>query len=119
MATFSKQFLSASMMGTPLAIGTGATPTFIHQTSGSIDEVWLWGVNIHPTSASSMITVVMGTSGSTPVTASVMPLYGANGLTPILPGIPITTTGSIPTRISATGQLGSTINVVGFVNRIS
>ena len=119
MATFSKQLLSGSVTGTPISIGTGVTPTFIHQTSGSIDEVWLWGVNIHPTSASSMITVVMGPSGSTPTTASVMPLYGANGLTPILPGIPITTTGSIPTRISATGQAGSSLNVVGFVNRIT
>jgi hypothetical protein len=123
MATFSKQILSGSISGTPIALTS--TSNMIHQTnntSGQIDEVWMWATNINPVSGSVNITVTVGPVAGTAATASFMSVYTGAGLTPVLPGILLTPSGSTRLEVRAfTNSPGSSnlVNVTGYVNRIS
>lgn len=120
MATFTKVFLSGSNQGLPISLST--TTSSVHTTTTTnttIDEVWLWGINYHPTSASISVTVTMGPINGTFTTASVIPLYANGGLTNLLPGLPLATSGSTQMRIGASAVSASCINVIGYVNRIT
>jgi len=125
MATFSKEILSGSVAGIPIALTSAST--MIHQTTataGVEDEVWLWGSNFSSVSASVNVTVTIGAVDATATTASVITLYNTAGLTPILPGIPLTPSGSSNTRLEVQATAGSPagsnlVNVVGYVNRIT
>jgi len=112
MATYSKQLLSGSTSGKPIAVAATATPgTTIHTAHATaLDEVWLYAVN---TSTSSVkLTVEFG--GTTNTENIELTITGESGLVLVIPGLPIT--GSNVVRAFA----GTTnvISISGYVNRI-
>lgn len=115
MATFSKQLLSGSTNGKPIAVAATATAgTLIHTaqsgTSG-IDEIWLYAVN----SSTSAVKLTIEFGGTTTAENIELTITGESGLTLVCPGLPINN--SLVVRAFA----GTTnvINISGYVNRIS
>lgn len=124
MPSYSKQILSGSNAGVPIALTSASTA--IHQTSNtanSIDEVWLWASHINSVSSSANVTVTIGPVGTTATTASFMAIYNGAGLTPLLPGISLTPSGSSNTPMEVRAFANSPgssnlVNITGYVNRI-
>lgn len=113
MATYSKQLLSGSTSGKPIAVAATATAgTTIHTAHATaLDEVWLYAVN---TSTSSVkLTIEFG--GTTNTENIELTITGESGLVLVIPGLPIT--GSNVVRAFA----GTTnvISISGYVNRIA
>lgn len=117
MATYSRQLLSGSTNGKPIAVvATGTPGTAIHTavtgTSG-FDEVYLWASNI--TGAAATLTVEYGgpTDGELLVKALSIPANSEP--IPIAVGQNLNN-GQVVRAFSGTGNA---INITGFVNRIS
>lgn len=113
MATYSKQLLTGSTSGKPIAVAATATPgTIIHTAHAtSFDEIWIYAVN---TSVSSVkLTIEYG--GVTNAENMEITITGESGLMLIIPGLILT--GSNVVRAFA----GTTnvISISGYVNRIT
>jgi len=121
MATYSKQFLSASTNGRSINItATGSSTTTIHttQTSSSIiDEVWLYATN--PTSADVTFNLLYGGTNFTTdiLFEGVIEAYAGNVL--ICPGLIAKGDGTIGLSIYGNASVTGGVNVFGYVNRIS
>jgi hypothetical protein len=112
--TFSKQFLSGSTSGRGIKIAATGTPgTLIHTAHATDkDEVWLWAQN-SDTSDRLLTLEYGGTTSPDDLIQSTIVLK--SGLTPILPGMPLS--GSVVVRAFAAAA--NVISVFGYVNRIT
>lgn len=115
MATFSKQLLSGSTNGKPIAVAATATPgTVIHTAvsgTSSIDEVWLYAVNSSTTAVK--LTIEFG--GTTTAENIELTVSGESGLVLVTPGL-VLQNGLV---IRAFAGTASVINISGYVNRIA
>jgi hypothetical protein len=113
MATYSKQLLSGSTSGKPIAVAATATPgTTIHTAHAtSLDEVWLYAVNTSTTSVK--LTIEFG--GTTNTENIELTVTGESGLTLVIPGLPITGSNVIRAFAATT----NVISISGYVNRIA
>jgi hypothetical protein len=119
MATYSKQLLSGSTQGTPIAVvQTASTGTTIHATgtsSTAFDEIWLYATNT--SSAAVVLTVQYG--GTATLNQIQQTIPANSGLTLIIPGLVLTGTGSAANTVYAYAGTASVVNISGYVNRIA
>jgi hypothetical protein len=119
MGTISKVLLSGSNQGKPISItATGSTGTTIHTTLSSstiMDEVWLYATNVDSTQRT--LTIELGGTGTT--NEIIVGISPRSGLSIILPGTTISGDGSGGTIIRGYSSSGGTINIIGYVNRIT
>ena len=118
MATFTKLVLNGGSDGKNIQIvDTPLTPTTIHTTTGGstvIDEIWLWGTNTANTFSEATVTINFGgTNPSDQVSSSLAP---ADGAVLLIPGWCLNGTDLV---VQAYSNLPSTVNINGFVNRIT
>lgn len=111
----SKEFLSASTNGRPVAItGTtsGAADTIHTAVSGtsSKDEVWLYASNT--TSSAVIVTLCFGGTGTSDQLPCVVPAYST---VQIAPGVPLNNS----LVVKAFAGTASAVNVTGFAHRLS
>jgi hypothetical protein len=113
MATYSKQLLSGSTSGKPIAVAATATPgTTIHTASSTaLDEIWLYAVNTGTSSVK--LTIEFG--GTTNTENIELTIAGESGLTLLIPGL-ILTGANVVRAFAATTNV---ISISGYVNRIS
>ena len=120
MATYTKQYLSASTNGAPVkVVATSSTGTTIHETgtSSSItDEVWLYAYN--SSSVAVVLTLQYGGTAS-PDNDIKISIPSQSGLTLIVPGLLLKGTGSAVTAVYAYAGTANVITLSGYVNRIS
>ena len=118
MATYTKQFLSASgNNGGAVKVGSTSSPgTQIHNTGGSpvTDEVWLYASNFGNSDLT--LTLEYGDTGNSNEIKLVVPLQ--TGLTILSPGLVLSGNGSVGSTIRAYTTTTNQINIVGYVNRI-
>ena len=120
MATFSKIILSQSTDGAGILVSATAAPgILVHTTTSSsnnYDEVWLYANNI---SASDInVNVYFGNTGSTNYIGPVN-VQAYAGTTLISPGLILRGTGATGSVIFATASATGSINIFGYVNRIT
>jgi uncharacterized membrane protein YjjP (DUF1212 family) len=122
MATFTKQILSGSTQGRAIKIAattSGSAGTTIHTTGSSssvLDELWLFATN--SSSAAVVLTIQWG--GTTAVDHEIKLTIPANaGLTLIVPGLPITGTGSAGNTVAAYAGTSNVITISGYIHRIA
>lgn len=116
MATFSKQFLSASTNGRPIRVAATATAgTTIHTPlagTTEIDEVWLYCVNTD--TVTRKLTIEFG--GTTaPDDLIEIGIPAEAGLVLVVPGIPLQTS----LVIGAFADAANVLCISGYVNRIT
>lgn len=113
MATYSKQFLSASSYGTLINVTATTSPgTTVHTAvagTSNMDEVWLYACNVN--SVDAPITVEFG--GTTTGDRIDVSIPTKNGLVLVVPGWPICNSQVIKCYTTVSG-----VHVGGFVNRI-
>jgi hypothetical protein len=120
MATFSKQLLSGSTGGRLIEVAATSSPgTTIHATGTSatvIDEIWLYAVN--SSAADVKLTVQFGgtTSADDLIEFTVV---AESGLYLIVPGLVLTGDGASARNVLAFAASANTINIGGYVNRIT
>jgi hypothetical protein len=116
MATFSKVALSGATTGVPIAVvATASTGTTIHATGTSaIDEVWLYATNT--SSAAVVLTIQFG--GTATVNQIQQTIPANSGLTLIIPGLILASSGSAITVYAYAGT-ASVVNISGYVNRVA
>lgn len=115
MASYSKQLLSGSTNGKPIAVAATATPgttihTAISGTSG-FDEIWLYAVN----SSTSSVKLTVEFGGTTTAEQIEITIAAESGLVLITPGLILNNSNVV----RAFAGTGSVINISGYVNRIS
>jgi hypothetical protein len=122
MAAFSKVLLSGSTQGKAVKIAettSGSAGTTIHTTGSSasvIDEVWLFATN----SSGLAVVLTVQWGGVTAIDNEIKLTIPPNaGLTLVVPGLPITGTGSAGNVVAAYAATTNVITVSGYVNRIS
>lgn len=119
MATYSKNLLSGSTQGAPIAVAaTASTGTTIHATgtsSTAFDEIWLYATNT--STASVVLTIQYG--GTATVNQIQQTIPANSGLTLIVPGLILTGTGSAANTVYAYAGTASVINISGYVNRVA
>ena len=119
MGTISKELLSASTNGRPIAIiATGTTGTTIHTTLSSstiIDEVWLYATN-SATTQTNLTIEYGGTSGSDQIQIGIP---SRSGLSIVLAGTILKGNGSSGSTIRGFASATNAINIVGYVNRLN
>jgi hypothetical protein len=119
MAIFSKNLLSESDEGQPIDIVATASPgTLVHLTAASasqIDEIWLYATNNDAGSADSLLSIEFGGTASSNLIAFEVPYQ--DGLTLMVPGLPLTGDGSTGSGVRVYGPAG--LSVAGYVNRIA
>jgi len=113
MAVYSKQLLSGSTSGKPIAVAAVATPGTIMHTAHatSLDEVWLYAVNTSGTSVK--LTIEFG--GVTNTENIELTITGESGLVLVIPGLIMTGSNVIRAFAGTT----NVISVSGYVNRIT
>lgn len=120
MASYSKRLLSGSSQGRHIKVAATSSPgTTIHATgtSSSIyDELWLYAIN---TSASDVLLTIQFGGTTSPDDQIQLTVVSRNGLYVVVPGIPLTGTGSAATTVRAFAATANVINISGYVNRIS
>lgn len=118
MATFQKLVLSGSTGGQPVDVAATATPgTIIHATGTNatdIDEVWLYATNNDAGSADLELTIEFGGTATKDTITVTVPYQ--DGLTLVVPGLPLVGTGSVARNVQAFAPAG--VSVTGYVNRI-
>lgn len=98
-----KEFLSDAAAGA--AITVNSTGVDIHTAGSDIDEVWLWATN----PGTSAVTLTIGWAGKDIVVS----IPHRQGLVLVVPGLPVT-------GLTVDAQTDvNTVNVVGYVNRVS
>lgn len=115
MATYSKQLLSGSTNGRPIAVSASATPgTIIHTaisgTSGE-DEIWIYAVN----SSTSNVKLTLEYGGTATSDQIEVTIVAESGLLLVTPGL-VLNNGLVVRAFAGTANV---INLVGYVNRIS
>ena len=113
MATFSKQFLSASTNGLGIAVAaTSSLGTTIHTAHAtSTDEVMLYATNTNTGAVN--LTLEWGGTGSTNTITQAIPAN--SGLTILSPGLILTNS----KVITAYAESANKILIFGYVNRIT
>lgn len=119
MAIFTKTLLSGSTNGRGIkVVATATAGTTIHTTgisSSVMDEVWLWAYNDGAVEV--LLTIEFG--GTTdPDDLIVQPVPAGTGLFLVVPGLPLTGTGSTGSIVGAFADTANVITLYGFVNRI-
>ena len=113
MATYSKRILSESVDGLPILVDcTDTLGTIIHTTeygTTSMDEIWLWAVNISDDDV--QLTIEWGDAGSNIIGT----IPAKSGLYTLVPGL-LLQNGSLVTAFASNTNV---IYVHGFVNRIT
>lgn len=114
-----KVFLSGSVGGRPVLVANDGSPgTLVHETGTSaavLDEVWLYIYN--GDDASVDVTVEFGDDDpSDGITISV---EASQGLTLVIPGIPLAGTGAGGRAVRAYASVENVVTVSGYVNRIT
>jgi hypothetical protein len=122
MATFAKQFLSGSTQGRAIKVAattSGSAGTTLHTTGSSasvIDELWLFATN----TSSSPVVLTIQWGGTTAVDHEIKLTIPANaGLTLVVPGLPITGTGSAGNTVAAYAATANVITISGYIHRIA
>jgi len=119
MGTISKEILSGSLQGKPIQItATGSTGTTIHTTLASstiIDEVWLYATNSYASDVE--LTIEYGATGSPYEISADIPTK--SGLSLILAGTILTGDGSTGSTITSYAASPNSVNLIGYVNRIT
>lgn len=119
MATYSKQLLSGSTQGTPIAVAATTSPgTTIHSTgtsSTTIDEVWLYATN----TSSSAVTLTIQYGGTATVNQIQSSIPANSGLTLVIPGLIVTGSGAAANSILAYAGTTNVVNISGYVNRVA
>ena len=119
MATFTKRLLSGSTNGLPIEVDETSSPgELIHATGTSatvIDEIWLYAANNDSGSADLVLTIEFGGTSGPEIIAVEIPFE--DGLTLVVPGLPLTGDGSTATEVRAFAPAG--ISISGYVNRIA
>lgn len=120
MATYSKVLLSGSTQGKAIKVAATASPgTTIHSTTTSgttVDEVWLYAYNSH--SAAVNLTIQFGGTTS-PDNDIVLSVPASSGLTLVVPGLPLTGSGSAAATVAAYAGTANVVTITGYVNRVS
>mgnify|MGYP006888290384 CR=1 FL=1 len=115
MGTITKNHLSQSSNGGPIAISATSSPgTIIHTTSitaSIIDEIWLYATNNDNVTRS--LTVEIGG-----ISSMTLGISAKTGLSIILPGTIISGNGSTSSTVSAYSSNTNVVNVLGYINRI-
>ena len=119
MATFTKEVLSGSVQGRPVDVTDAVSPgTVIHTTgvaADETDEVWLYAANNDPYGDDLLLTIEFG--GTTTADTIAVEVPFEDGLTLLVPGLPLTGDGSSGAEVRAFGPAG--LSVSGYVNRIA
>lgn len=117
MATYEKRKLHYSYDGGGIELGYSAMSQAVHLTGESssvIDEVWLYATNNGSTPATLTINIANTNSGP----QFDLPAY--SGLVLVVPGLPVTGTGSSGSYIEATDNDSTgSVYIFGYVNRIT
>ena len=118
MATISKEVLSGSPDGAPIAmpINTG-TFTTIHtgpSVASSYSEVWIWACNAIGTSAEVVTIRIGGTANENKIKATINP----NETVLLVPGTLIKGNASTAVVIDGASTSAGKVNVFGYVNQI-
>ena len=112
--TVSKELLSGSSDGSPIAVAATATPgTTIHTavagtTAGTYDEVWIWASNISASAVT--LTIEFGGVGTSDKIVTSLP--ATSGPVLVVPGIPLQNS----KVVKAFAGSASVVNVAGYVN---
>jgi hypothetical protein len=111
-ATYSKLKLSGSTDGRPINVTATSTPgTTIHTSHAtSLDEIWLWAANTDTTDRK--LTIEFGLTTTADTWEFTVP--AEDGLYQVCPGL-ILTNSLLVRAFGAT----TSINIVGYVNRIT
>jgi hypothetical protein len=115
----SKQLLSGSTSGRPIAVAATATPgTIIHtatSATGALDEIYLYANNVSTSDVALTIEFGGTTTADQSLSATTIPARANSFPIPVVPGICLG--GGLIVRAFA----GTTnvINITGFVNRIT
>lgn len=119
MAIFTKVLFSNSSNGTPITVTASATPgTLIHTTATSssiIDEVWMYATN----TGLSQTTLTIEYGGTSSNNKIILPVPAQSGLTIALAGLILTGTGVTASNIRAYTNVPNSVNIMGYINRIS
>jgi hypothetical protein len=119
MATFSKVLHSASIGGRPIkVVATATAGTIIHTTdtsSSAIDEVWIYATN----TSSSAVLLTLEWGGTTNPDDRIVASIPPQSTVVVVPGQPLSGTGSAGRTIRAFAGTTAVINIFGYVNRIS
>lgn len=121
MATIEKTILSGSIGGRPIKITGNATgsATTIHSTGTSstiVDEVWLYAQNSSTTGSALFIQFGGTTEPDDLLSFGIEP---KSGLFILSPGLPLSGTGQDSRSIKAYAQVTGSVNITGYVNRIT
>lgn len=113
MATFTRELLSGSTSGVPIALTStdSAGAATLHTASTNKEEIYLYGMNESTASVEAFIEL-----GDT-VSPVIQPIPPRSGLVPILPGM--TLTGSKVVRGYCSTVSTSALWVSGWVNKIA
>ena len=116
MATFGKQFLSASTNGRPIkVVATATAGTLIHTAvtgTANIDEVWLYCINTD--TVTRKLTIEFGGTTS-PDDLIEIGIPAEAGLVLVCPGLPLQN--SLAIRVF--GDAANVLCISGYVNRIT
>lgn len=122
MATYSKILLSGSTQGRAIKVSattSGSAGTTLHTTGSSasvIDELWLFAAN----TSSSPVVLTIQWGGTTAVDHEIkLPIPASAGLTLVVPGLPITGTGSAGNTVAAYAATANVITISGYAHRIA
>lgn len=112
--------MSQSTDGAGVALTSTAAPgVLVHATqssTGTYDEVWLYANNISAADVS--INVYWGSTGSTNYIGPVI-IQAYAGPTLVSPGLVLRGTGSTSSVIYSTASATGSINLFGYINRIT
>lgn len=120
MATYSKELLSGSTGGRPILVGATTSPgTTIHATGTDpdvTDEMWLYAHNTD--TVGHKLTIQFGDTSS-PSDLIEVEIPAQDGLTLLVPGLPLVGTGAAARTVRAFAALTDVVTVSGYVNRIT
>jgi len=122
MATYSKILLSGSTQGRAIKVAattSGSAGTTLHTTGSSasvLDELWLFAAN----TSSSPVVLTIQWGGTTAVDNEIpLTIPPRSGLTLVVPGLPITGTGSAGSTVAAYAATANVITISGYAHRIT
>ena len=111
---------SASTQGQAIkVVATGTPGTLIHTTGTSLtilDEIWLYAFNSD--TADRVLTIEFG-GPTAPDQNIVLNIPFKSGLVLVVPGLPLTGSGTVALTVKAFAAAANVITVLGFCNRIT
>ena len=118
MATYSKHLLSGSTGGTAILLDAAPTATTIHTTGTSdtvLDEIWIYAHNISESDA----TLTIRYGNSVVDNEIIVTVTSKAGLMLAVPGLILSGDGASTRTVAAFSSASGSINLTGYVNRIS